>query len=111
MAREPGHLSGRRVPMNDPFDGSLINGPDSQREKPLGLTQIFRCDRGLDLLYQGLDAANDRLVANMAFERLPLSFYNRLMDLDTHFLYLLNLMSKNRYDRRNELLKSRGNDG
>ncbi len=72
-AREPGHLPGRRVPMNDPFDGSLINGRDGQWKKPLGLIQVFRCDRGLDLLHQGLDAANDRLVAKMAIERLPLS--------------------------------------
>ena len=73
-ARQSGHLPGRRVPMNDPFDSSFINGRDGQRKKPLGLTQIFRCDRGLDLLHQGLDPANDRLVTKMAFERLPLSF-------------------------------------
>ena len=74
IARKPGYLPGRRVPMHDPLDGSLINGRDGQRKKPLRLTQVFRCNRGLNFLRQGLDATDDRLVANMALERLPLSF-------------------------------------
>jgi hypothetical protein len=71
--------------MDDPLDGGLIDGRDGQRKKPLGFIQVFRRDRGLNLFHHGLDAANDRLVANMTFEGLALSFYNRLMDLDTHF--------------------------
>jgi hypothetical protein len=97
--------------MDNPFNGGFIDGRDGQRKKPLGFSQVFRRNRGLDFFHQGLDAANDRLVANMAFQRLPLPFYNRLMDLYTHFLCLPGLTNKSRYDRRNEPLKSRGNDG
>ena len=74
--RESGHLPGCRVPMDDPFDGGLIDGRDGQRKKPLGFIQIFRRDCGMDLFHHGPDAANDRFVANMTFERLTLSFYN-----------------------------------
>ena len=73
IAGEPGHFSSRRVSMNDPFDGGLINRRNGRGKELLRLAQILRCDRNLDLLHHGLDAVNDRLVTMMDFERLPLS--------------------------------------
>jgi hypothetical protein len=109
---EPGHLPGRRVPMKDPFGGGLIDRGNGQGEKSLGLAQIFRCNRNMDVLHQGLDAADDRPVVKMALKRLPLSLDNRLMDLDAHSLNLLRLSEYATGDgKRNPMLKSREKNG